>query len=661
MLTRHPRPRAAVAALAAAACALLTLNAPQPSAAAQIDSAGPLTRVLTTPDLNCAVDHVEDQVPEFFGDTACATLVATPDTLYGPRSIPAGGYASPLTPWTPVSQTGPTGSGTAADPFRITTVVTGGMLRVTQVDSYVVGEESYRTDVTVANEGDAPVDAIIYRAGDCYLQNSDVGYGRLEGGAATCLAANPDGTAGDRIEQFAPITNPANAYHAGYWEVWRWIGSRQPFPDTCRCDEYIDNGAGNSWSRTIAPGASATVAGLITFSPTGNRPLVITKTGDHDTVDAGRATGYTISVTNPNVRDVTLTSLYDDLPPGFSYISGSTSGLTTADPTAAGQRITWAGPLAIPGGTTVDLHFEVRVSTIPGTYRNSAAGTADGYTIVPDEEAAPATVRPLESTTTPDLEVTKIADDVAGVAGLRTGYTITFTNPTDRTLRLKVIDERLALTAAYLPGSTTGITTADPLADGHRLRWDVDVPVAPLSAVKLHFGVRLPLDADGVVRNPSVTAQVQGASSAVAGTSTIRNTAPVHLTPRPISGALALRKTPSHRSIVAGRAVRFTLVARDLAPKTATTIRICDTVPRGFVVVSAPRATQVGRRLCWTRSLPKDVPTAIVTYRARAKLTTRGPARTKATVTGLQRDPAAATAGVVVRAPRARTAPITTG
>ncbi len=644
-----------------AGCALALGLASTPAAtAAQIDSAGPLSRVLVTADLNCGVTHVTDPVPEFYNDTACATLVATPDTLYGPAYIPAGGSAAPRTPWTPVSQTGPTGSGTAADPFRITTVVTGGTLRVTQVDSYVVGEESYRTDVTVTNEGTESQDVVIYRAGDCYLQSSDWGYGRLENGTATCLAANPDGTKGSRIEEFAPITNPANTYHAGYWEVWAFIGTRQPFPNTCRCDEYIDNGAGNSWSRTIAPSASATVAGFVTFSPTGNQPIIITKTGDHDTVDAGRATGYTITIANPNVRDVSLTSLFDDLPPGFTYISNSTTGLTTAEPVISGQRLTWSGPLIIPASTTVDLHFEVVVSSTPGTYRNTAAGTADGYTVVPDEQAAPADVRPLEGTTTPDLEVTKIADDVSGLAGLRTGYTITFSNPTDKTLQLKAVDERMAVGAAYVAGSTTGITTDDPAIDGRNLHWNVDVPVAARSAVTLHFGVRLPLDADGIVRNPAVSAEVQAASGPVQ-TSHAHEAAPVLLTPRPINGALRLRKIPSRRSVTAGRPVRFTLIARDLAPKTATTVRICDVVARGLVVTSAPGARRVGRKLCWIRSIPKNQLTAIVTYRARPRLDVRGLVRSQATVTGLQRDPASSTAGIVVHAARVRVAPVTTG
>jgi uncharacterized repeat protein (TIGR01451 family) len=646
----------------AAALATLALVFAQAAPAAQIGSAGPLTRVLVTPDLNCGVSHVTDTIPEFFADTACGTLVATADTLYGPAYIPAGGGAAPRTLWTPVSQTGPTGSGTAADPYKITTVVAGGPLQLTEVDSYVAGQESYRTDVTVANTGDTDQDVVIYRAGDCYLQGSDIGYGRAQNGTATCLAANADGTKGTRIEEFAPITNPSNYMHAGYWEVWAAIGTRRPFPDTCRCDEYIDNGAGNSWSRTVPAGGSVSVAGLVTFSPTGNQPLVITKIGDHDTVDAGRATGYTIQIANPNLRDVALTSLTDDLPPGFAYINDSTSGLTTAEPDVGGQRLTWAGPLVVPGGTTAQLHFAVRVSTVPGTYRDTAAGTADGYTVVPDEQAAPAEVRPLESRTTPDLDVAKTVDDATGLAGLSSGYTITFSNPTDRSLPLTRVDEEMADGVTYIGGTTTGITTADPAVAGRDLRWDVVAQVAPLSAVTLHFGVRMPLDADGVLRNPRVSATVAAApGSAAPQISTVVNAAGIRLTPLPITGALRLRKFPSHRTIAAGGTVTMVLVARDLAPKTATIVRICDRVPAGLTVISAPRAVRTGQTLCWTRPIPKGRLSATVSYRVRAGTGTRGRVGARATVTGVQRDPASATAGVVVRAPRPTVPPRTTG
>ena len=57
------------------------------------------------------------------------------------------------------------------------------------------------------------------------------------------------------------------------------------------------------------------------------------------------------------------------------------------------------------------------------------------------------------------------------------------------------------------------------------------------------------------------------------------------------------------------------------------------------MVTSAPRARRVGRRLCWIRPIPKDQLTATVSYRARPRLAVRGLVRSKATVTGLQRDP----------------------
>lgn len=52
-----------------------------------ITSPGPLSSITISPDLNCAVNHVADTVGEFYGDTACATLLAANGVLYGPTSF----------------------------------------------------------------------------------------------------------------------------------------------------------------------------------------------------------------------------------------------------------------------------------------------------------------------------------------------------------------------------------------------------------------------------------------------------------------------------------------------------------------------------------------------------------------------------------------------
>lgn len=232
-----------------------------------ITSDGPLTQITTSPDLNCEVHHSGDSASEFYGGNACGTLIAVGGTLYGPAGIPAGGAANPHTGWTADTQTS-SGAGTDANPYRITTVVEGGGLQVTQYDSYVVGSESYATRVTVQNLGGQPVDAIVYRAADCYLQDSDVGYGYhdLPSGAVACTA----GTAPDsRIEEWAPLTPGSHSFEAGYSTVWARIGQQLPFPDTCECDSALDNGAGLSWNVSLAPYETRSFSHLTAFSPDG--------------------------------------------------------------------------------------------------------------------------------------------------------------------------------------------------------------------------------------------------------------------------------------------------------------------------------------------------------------------------------------------------------
>ncbi len=249
-------------------------TAPRVSAAGgqtEIASAGPLTRVIITGDLNCQVAHQADASLEFFGTDlgACGTFMSAGGTLYGPELVPSGTLA--LTPWTPVSQAPVSGSGSAGDPFRIVTSVSAGNsgLRVEQTDSYVIGDESYRTDIRIVNDGGADQGVILFRAADCYLQDSDRGFGRVDNGAPACvISQEPDA----RIEQWIPITAGSHYIEGGFQGVWQRISEQQPFPDTCECDLDVDNGAGLSWEATVAAGGSVTISHSTFFSPEGRRP-----------------------------------------------------------------------------------------------------------------------------------------------------------------------------------------------------------------------------------------------------------------------------------------------------------------------------------------------------------------------------------------------------
>jgi uncharacterized repeat protein (TIGR01451 family) len=401
MLTGNVRRRPIATVLVAVTVLATLLLTAAPAGAVPITSAGPLTRVETTPDLNCAVDHAGDASPEFFDDTACATLLASGGTLFGPANIPAGGATEPKTAFTPVSQTAVTGSGSATDPFTIVTVVDLGAsgLRITQTDTYEIGQEAYRTDVTVQNRTDASTTAILYRAGDCFLQDSDAGFGASDPstGSVSCVAAVDDGAGGfipgSRIEQWFPLSPGSHFLEDAYSSVWAAIGSQAPFDDRCAaCADRVDNGAGLSWSLSIPAGGAVTRSHLTVFSPLGRAPLSTEKTADSATAQAGAADGYTITIRNPNTVAVTLDAITDRLPAGFVYTPGSTTGATTADPSVVGRDLTWSGPIAVAASGSASIHFGVTVAAAPGDYFNEAGGSAEGFTVVSSGPTARITV-----------------------------------------------------------------------------------------------------------------------------------------------------------------------------------------------------------------------------------------------------------------------------
>jgi hypothetical protein len=246
----------------------------------EIGSSGPLTSVVLGNELSCQVAYTGDSALELYPSRAkpgdCGTFLAIGDTLFAPNFSAHDGTATGLsgssTPFTPVSQSEVSGQGTSASPFIVTTVADVGAtgLRVTQRDSYVTGQESYRTDVTLRNGGGAAVSGQVYRAGDCYLQESDTGFGFVDqANRAVGCSINANNSPPARIEQWFPITGGNQFIEASFGEVWRAIASRQPLPNSSRSTEAIDNGAGISWSFSVAPGAEATFSHYTTFSPRG--------------------------------------------------------------------------------------------------------------------------------------------------------------------------------------------------------------------------------------------------------------------------------------------------------------------------------------------------------------------------------------------------------
>jgi hypothetical protein len=86
----------------------------------------------------------------------------------------------------------------------------------------------------------------------------------------------------------------------------------------------------------------------------------------------GRA-GYTLTLHDPNLLSMTSSSVSLAFPGrGFRYVPGTTTGMTTSDPTQSGSTLLWKLNKTVSAHHTVRLHVVVRTPRRPGRYRSNA-------------------------------------------------------------------------------------------------------------------------------------------------------------------------------------------------------------------------------------------------------------------------------------------------
>ena len=224
-----------------------------------IASAGPVDHIFAGNDLRCQAHYVGDQEDSFFSGRpgSCGTRIrfdeVTPELA-------------------PVEQSAVTGSGTRSDPFKVVTTVDAGGdsgITLTQTDTYVVGDDFYRSDVTVSNDGLLGQSALLWHWADCYLQDNDLGFGHFDSstGGIYC-SASPNNSPPARIEGFVPVSPGSQWFEGNFGNA-----ASPPdggFPNTCLCDTQVDNGMGLSWNIVVPGQGSVTRSFLTAFSPSGN-------------------------------------------------------------------------------------------------------------------------------------------------------------------------------------------------------------------------------------------------------------------------------------------------------------------------------------------------------------------------------------------------------
>lgn len=263
--------------------------------------------------------------------------------LYAPdfANHPCGSATSSIgtyTAWTPVSLSAVTGTGTAADPFRVVVVADAGTtgLRLTMTVSYVNGENFFRESY-VFTSASGPLTFNVFTGADIYLASSDDGVPIFD-----ATSGSPGGRSGSPCSSpsgynilFIPLT-PANAYSANeYNTVWAQIGAGSlPNSVSTGCQ---DNGAALQWSnRTASPTSPVSIQTATSF---GTIPSIAQFRVDTVTANCGNP-GQTLSVVVTGIGFLEGTT--------FSFGPGVTVNSTTINsPTQATVSITVASEAAI--------------------------------------------------------------------------------------------------------------------------------------------------------------------------------------------------------------------------------------------------------------------------------------------------------------------------
>ncbi len=265
-------------------------------------------------------------------------------TLYAPRfdEHPDGSATSQLgdfTPFTPVSISAITGTGTSQNPFRTTVVNDLGTsgLRATLQVSYITGSNYLTQTWTLRNTAAAAQNVRVFYAGDIYLAADDSGIPHLATNSGSPGGKNCPGADRDYYVLLIPQT-PADAYSAtGYSNIWGQIGEGQL--DKVVTTECIDNGAALQWNRNIAANASTVIQAATSF---GNVPAIAQFNVTEVTPNSGQA-GQTVNVTITGIGFIAA-STFDfgpDITLGNLTIVNATTAtatLTIAPTAATGPR-----------------------------------------------------------------------------------------------------------------------------------------------------------------------------------------------------------------------------------------------------------------------------------------------------------------------------------
>lgn len=363
--------------------------------------------------LNAEVPGVGQFYPSDATDIADAGwMVEVDGALYAPSFAEhTGGTATSALgetqPFSPQS-IATSGTGTQADPYRITAVASLGDtgLTATMVVNYVNGSGYYGNTLTLGSSLPTPKSAKVFLGGDIYLADSDQGQPYFQDVAGSPGGRDcPDsGAPGEYFILLIP-QSPADRYTAtDYSDVWRQIGEDRGLDNRIDGESCLDNGAALQWNVRVNPGQTVRLGSATSF---GEIPPIAQFNITGLSVTQGQA-GSSLQLEIAGIGFVSETRF--DFGPG----------ITVSDTVVADDGRTALVTLSIAVDAAVGLH-DVGGQQVPGGDRN--ATLADAFEVLPPPPAgqlqfAPTAYTVNESAGTVQLTVSR-TDGGRGAASVR--------------------------------------------------------------------------------------------------------------------------------------------------------------------------------------------------------------------------------------------------
>ena len=147
--------------------------------------------------------------------------------------------------------------------------------------------------------------------------------------------------------------------------------------------------------------------------------------------------------------------IQDALPAGFTYVPGSSSGLTSADPIInENNQLQWFGAWTVASNQQVTQSFRVNVGSSVGLYYNTASTDGSDFELTTTGPCAPVQV------IAPHLALAITVDKATTAPGDTLTYSVVYSNTGDDVAQTVIILQSIPNYTSFAPGTivSTGLS-----------------------------------------------------------------------------------------------------------------------------------------------------------------------------------------------------------